>query len=170
MYTQIFKEILLDMEFDAQSIKDLASYCRTFYEDNNDELYIINLFERDYRAQTSIWWYTRECFTYQMLNRALRNLEADTIINMGFLIRDLHRQIEQLHKNRSVVIAGKLLSFTEDRVCRLLTSRKLRKTKGGLMSFNNFLSTSTTREVSLGFAKGALGKTRHGRHSVPNDH
>jgi tetratricopeptide (TPR) repeat protein len=33
------------------------------------------------------------------------------------------------------------------------------KTKGGLMSFNNFLSTSKEREVSLGFAKVALTKT-----------
>jgi hypothetical protein len=36
---------------------------------------------------------------------------------------------------------------------------KLQKTTGGLMSFNNFLSTSKVREVSLGFAQGVLGKT-----------
>jgi tetratricopeptide (TPR) repeat protein len=36
---------------------------------------------------------------------------------------------------------------------------KLRKTKGGLISFNNFLSTSKAREVSLEFAEGILGKT-----------
>ena len=28
MYTQLFKEILLDMEYDQQSIKDFTTYCR----------------------------------------------------------------------------------------------------------------------------------------------
>ena len=159
MYTQIFKEILLEMDFNAQAIKDLCVYCRPLYPGNVHELNVIKEFERIYRSQTSIWWYTRECFTYQMLNRALRNLEADTIINMGFLIRDLHHQIEQLHKKQVseyrgetfVVYRGQSLSNTD--------FEKLRETKGGLMSFNNFLSTSTKRDVSLGFAKNALGKT-----------
>ena len=36
---------------------------------------------------------------------------------------------------------------------------KLLKTKGGLISFNNFLSTTKNREVSLSFAQVALTKT-----------
>ncbi|CAF1162907.1 unnamed protein product [Didymodactylos carnosus] len=100
MYTQIFKEILLEMEYNKQAITDMAKYCRGLYQNNMRELNIINEFERDYNPKTPIWWYTRECFTYQMLNRALRNLEGDTIINMGFFICDLHRQIEKLHKKQ----------------------------------------------------------------------
>ena len=83
MYTQIFKEILLDMEHDPQVIKDLANYCRALHENNVNELMIIDEFEQNYRSKSAIWWYTRECFTYQMLNRALRTLEGDTIINIG---------------------------------------------------------------------------------------
>jgi hypothetical protein len=44
-----------------------------------------------------IWWYTRECFTYSMLNKALRTQDIEIIIKMGFFIRDLLRQIQQLH-------------------------------------------------------------------------
>jgi hypothetical protein len=54
MYTQIFKEILLDMEQDPQAIKDLAAYCRKLYNDNVRQLTIIEEFERDYRPQSSI--------------------------------------------------------------------------------------------------------------------
>ena len=159
MYTQIFKEILLEIEYDDQIIKDLVKYCSKLYNHNSHELNIINEFGRDYRPKLSIWWYTRECFTYQMLNRALRTLEADTIINMGFFIRDLHQQIKELHQKQVSNYGGK--SFIVYRGQGLSTTdfEKLRKTKGGLMSFNNFLSTSKTRDVSLGFAKGALGKT-----------
>jgi len=36
--------------------------------------------------------------------------------------------------------------------------KKLKKSIGGLLSFNNFLSTSTNRHVSLGFAEHSLNK------------
>jgi tetratricopeptide (TPR) repeat protein len=159
MYTQIFKEILFEMKHDDKSITDLATYCRELHKDNTTELNIIGEFERNYESKSSIWWYTRECFTYQMLNRALRTLEGDTIINMGFFIHDLHEQIQQLYQKQVGGYHGK--SFTVYRGQGLLKTdfEKLMKTKGGLMSFNNFLSTSTKREVSLVFAKDALTKT-----------
>jgi hypothetical protein len=97
MYTQIFKEILFELEYNEQCFEELVNYCREQYDGNIDELNIINQFARDYRPDSSIWWYTRECFTYQMLNRALRTLESDIIMKMGFFIRDLHHQIEKLH-------------------------------------------------------------------------
>jgi hypothetical protein len=106
MYTQIFKEILLEMKHEPQAIKDFAVYCRKLHNDNVRQLLIINEFERDYRPESSIWWYTRVCFTYDMLNRALRTLEGDIIINMGFFIHDLHRQIEGLHKKQVSTYKG----------------------------------------------------------------
>jgi tetratricopeptide (TPR) repeat protein len=86
-------------------------------------------------------------------------LEGDTIINMGFFIHDLHKQIQQLYQKQVADYRGK--SFIVYRGQGLLKTdfEKLMKTKGGLMSFNNFLSTSEEREVSLGFAKNALTKT-----------
>jgi tetratricopeptide (TPR) repeat protein len=159
MYNQIYKEILREMEHNAQSIKDLASYCRNLYNNTPSELNIINEFEHDYRPKSSIWWYTRECFMYQMLNRALRILEVDTIINMGFFIRDLHLQIEKLHKKQVSNYRGKPFIVFRGQSLSTTDFEKLRKTKGGLMFFNNFLSASKTPDVSLEFAKGALGKT-----------
>jgi tetratricopeptide (TPR) repeat protein len=74
---------------------------------------------------------------------------------MGFFIGDLHRHIEQLHKEQ---FADSHKSFTVYRGQGLskVDFEQLTKTKGGLMSFNNFLSTSKDREVSLKFARRAL--------------
>ena len=159
MYTQIFKEILLEMKHDVQAIKDLAVYWRESYTGNISQLNIIDTFERDYCPEISIWWYTRECFTYKILNQALRNLEGDIIIHMGFFIHDLHQQIEKLHKEQINNYCGK--SFIVYRGQGLLTSafEKLQKTKGGLMSFNNFLSTAKNREISLTFAESNSAAT-----------
>ncbi|CAF0862067.1 unnamed protein product [Adineta steineri] len=102
MYTQLFKEILVDIRYDRTAIKDLVSYCREDFSGNSIELQVINEFERDYRPEKAIWWYTRECFTYKMLNQALRIMNADIIINMGFFLRDVHQQIQQLHEQQVV--------------------------------------------------------------------
>ncbi|CAF1130426.1 unnamed protein product [Adineta steineri] len=150
MYTQIFKEILLEMEHDHnQAVKVLSLYSRKFYQDNIDE------FEHNYRQEKAIWWYTRGCFTSEMLNRALRTLDADTIINMGFFINDLHEQINQLHKQQLPNYHGEPLVVYRGQGLSNTDFDKLKKTKGGLMSFDSFLSTTNDRNVSFMYADSA---------------
>ena len=72
--------------------KQSSRFVAKTYQGNPSELKVVEEFGRDYRPHTAVWWYTRECFTYQMLNRALRCLEGDIIVDMGFFIHDLHRQ------------------------------------------------------------------------------
>jgi tetratricopeptide (TPR) repeat protein len=157
MYTQIMKEILLTIKFQQKHLHEYVDYCRAAFDDNEEELNNVDMFRRKYRDKTPIWWYTYECFLYPMLNLALRMSDVDIIIKMGFFINDLHRQIETLHKEQLggyqaggtfIVYRGQSLSKTN--------FDQLTNTKGGLMSFNNFLSTSKDRNVSFGFACNAL--------------
>ena len=95
-----------------------------------------------------------------MLNRALRTMEVDLIIQLGFFLRDLHEYITQLHSEQYprseqtepfVVYRGQGLSHAD--------FDQLKKTKGGLLSFNNFLSTSRNHQVSLNFARDVLDQS-----------
>ncbi|CAF4207606.1 unnamed protein product, partial [Adineta steineri] len=97
MYTQILKEILLDMKHDEKAIKQFTAYCR--HRDCGSAKNI-DYFEKKYQSQSPVWWYTSPSFIYSMLNYALRSMEDDTIINMGFFIHDLHQQIQQLHQQQ----------------------------------------------------------------------
>jgi hypothetical protein len=65
-----------------------------------------------------------------MLNRALRLMNVDIIIKMGFFI-DHHSA------NSFTVYRGQDMSKVD--------FEQMVKTKGGLISFNNFLSTSKRR-------------------------
>ncbi|CAF1193709.1 unnamed protein product [Adineta ricciae] len=149
MYTQILKEILLEIEYNDQSFRELIDYLRELFDENDPEMQLIAKFEKDYYSQTPIWWYTYPCFIYSILNQALRTHETHTIIKMGIFIRDLHRQIEQLHLDQSA--DEQMQSFIVYRSQGLSKSDfdKMMKTKGGLMSFNSFLSTSKERDVAL---------------------
>ena len=78
-------------------MKDLTDHCRQVHANNSDALYAIAEFEQKHSEHALIWWYSCEFFLYKMLNRTLRTLEVDIIIFLGFFIRDLCRQIKQLH-------------------------------------------------------------------------
>ncbi|CAF0990214.1 unnamed protein product [Adineta steineri] len=154
IHIKIFKDILLEREhYQKQAIEILAVYCCNLYSGNINELNVIDEFKSDYDPKHAIWWYTRECFIYQTLNRVLRTLDADIIVRIGFFIHDLHQQIDQLHKQQLPNYRGK--TFIVYRGQGLLKSHfdKLRETEGGLMAFNNFLSTSMNKDVSLDLAE-----------------
>ncbi|CAF0898279.1 unnamed protein product [Adineta steineri] len=154
MYTQIIKEILLTIKFELRHMQDYINYCCDVFSDNKKQIENIKRLEDQYHNKTPIYWYTCDMFLYPMLNRALRLMDGDIITNMGFFIGDLHRQIEQLHQKQ---YAGTTAAdtFTVYRGQGLSTRdfEQMMKTKGGLISFNSFLSTSKDREVSYAFAE-----------------
>ncbi|CAF1413846.1 unnamed protein product [Rotaria sp. Silwood1] len=134
MYTQLLKEALLEIEDDDKtSIKDLAEYCREQDDIPEDQ---IKQIEREYHKHTPIWWYTAETFIYSTLNRGLRVMDVDIIMKL-----ELNREQEHGTQKHFQVFRGQGLSLED--------FAKMKKTKGGLMSFNNFLSTSRNRQISL---------------------
>jgi tetratricopeptide (TPR) repeat protein len=152
MYTQLLKDILLKMEHGKEAIRKFVEYCCLQYKDSRRELQTIEEFEQKYPDPSSIWWYTRECFTYWMLNKALRTQDVEVIIKMGFFAGDLHRQIERLysesnnHHRRTVYRGQGMLNSA---------FAKMSRSKNGILSFNNFLSTSPDQDVAQAFAESA---------------
>ena len=157
MYTQILKEILLTIDFEEKHIRDFLAYCREQFIGNSYVLENVTKFESEYHCNKSIWWYTYNCFLHSMLNKALRIMELDVVIKMGFFIRDLHNNIAKLHSEQYVGKYG-LKPFTVYRGQCLSSTvfNRLIKTRDGLLSFNNFLSTSRDKHVSLKFIHRAI--------------
>ena len=157
MYTQIMKEILLTIDFEQQHIAEFIQHCRQALGGNPKQLKLVDQLAEKYRKETPIWWYTLESFLYPMLNRALRTMDADLMVKLGFFISDLHRQIEELHREE-FGSAGSNQKFTVYRGQGMEKAEfeKMLASKGGLISFNCFLSTSRADQISLRFAERAL--------------
>jgi tetratricopeptide (TPR) repeat protein len=84
-------------------------------------------------------------------------MDVNTIIKMGFFIADLHRHIKQLHSEQfGGHHSDKTFTVYRGQVMSKEGFGQLRKRQGGLMSFNNFLSTSKDRQISLQFAYQAV--------------
>jgi tetratricopeptide (TPR) repeat protein len=153
MHTQMLKEILLTINFEQKHIQEFLKYCREQFASNSTGLRNVDKLQEEYCLHKPIWWYTSDGFLYSMLNRALRIMEVDLIIKMGFFVRDLHNHIAALHSEQYrgqthsdsfTLYRGQGLSPTD--------FDQLMETKGGLLSFNNFLSTSRDQAVSFAFA------------------
>ncbi|CAF0971946.1 unnamed protein product [Adineta ricciae] len=152
MYSQLLKEIFLDMPADINEKWDFINYCYDKYNENKSQLELIKEFEEKYNNQSSIWWYTRPCFIFEVLNHALRTQELCIILKMGFFLRDLHHQIERVHMemvnhNGFVVFRGQGMLHEE--------FDKVKNNKGGLLSFNHFLSTTLDAQVAQMFAESS---------------
>jgi hypothetical protein len=71
MYTQIIKEILLNIKFDKGHIKEFIQHCCVTFAKNDEQLIKVKEFERKYQQKSPIWWYTcqicisnaQSCFT-----------------------------------------------------------------------------------------------------------
>ena len=151
MYTQLLKEAILQIEDDdKKSLKQLAEYCRS--QEDIPENQIVEL-ETEYRSHTPIWWYTAERFLYSMLNRGLRLMDTEIIMKTGFFIRHLQKHMDKIHREQQAQhpITAEFTVFRGQGLSHEYFD-KMKKSKGSLMTFNNFLSTSLSREISIGFA------------------
>jgi tetratricopeptide (TPR) repeat protein len=158
MYTQILKDILLTIDFTREHIDQFLNYCREQFADSKTKLSVVKKIEDEYYDQSPIRWYTSDTFLYGMLNRALRLMDVEVIVKIGFFLRDVHQQLTRLHDEQFgepdmwdpfIVYRGQSLPTNE--------FNKLKSTKDGLLSFNNFLSTSFNRDVGKLYADNNLG-------------
>ncbi|CAF4405403.1 unnamed protein product, partial [Adineta steineri] len=153
MYSQLLKETLINIEYDENAKKDFIQFSRSQIDNlETDEMDIIEDIENNYEKYTPIWWYTRDCFIHKILNKALRTENIDILIKMAFFIRDLHQQIEQLYISQKhdsfIVYRGQGMT-----ICQF---EKILNCKSKLISFQNFLSTSRNKQISLNFARNAI--------------
>ena len=152
MYMLILKEIFLNADFEPKHFHDFIDYCRAKYCNNGTMLGKVTEFEQRYKMRDPISWYTDPSFIFSVLNEALRMINIDLIIKFDFFIRDLHQRITTLHAEQFGQYEWNLFNVYRGQVVPQKFFDKLRDAQGGLVSFNNFLSTSRKLEVSLMFA------------------
>ncbi|CAF1460008.1 unnamed protein product, partial [Rotaria sordida] len=161
MYTQLLKEIILEIDFDERNeISNLVEYARNEkeYVNNKEQRELIDEFAADYQKSIdenkAIRWYSRQCFTYQLVNKALRSLEVHALLKMGFFIRDVHRNIKKLHLEQSKTINASaptiITVYRGQTMSKADFERNIKQ--DGLVSFNNFLSTSEDRRVAVSYS------------------
>ena len=154
MWFQLFIEVLLRMHHKSTDRKELMDICRKSYKGNQQEMEIIDEFEKNYKSENAIWWYTRESCFYRMMNKALRVQDFDILFVLRFFITDIAKQIKSEYekfirtsdtRNIIRVYRGQVIANDELKL--------MKNSIGQFLSMNSFLSTSRDRSTALHFAR-----------------
>ncbi|CAF3345867.1 unnamed protein product [Rotaria sp. Silwood1] len=154
MWFQLFIEVLLRMYHQSNDRKELLDICKKSYTGNQQQMKIIEEFEKTYKGENAIWWYTRESCFYRMMNKALRVHDFDMLFAFRFFITDIAKQIKNKHEkfirtceNRNIihVYRGQIIGNEELELMENII--------GEFLSMNSFLSTSRDRSTTLHFAR-----------------
>ena len=142
------------MHHKSRDRKELLDICKKNYAGNHQEMEIIEEFEKNYKAENAIWWYTRESCFCRMMNKALRVQDFDTLFALRFFISDTVRQIKSEYEkfirtsdNRNIirVYRGQVIENDELKL--------MKNSIGEFLSMNSFLSTSRNLSTALNFAR-----------------
>ncbi|CAF1441293.1 unnamed protein product [Adineta steineri] len=152
-YIYLFKKNVFNNIDDRsyEQVNELTKYYREKYPYNHVMLKVLERFAQEYDQQKAIWWFTYACCLDPLLTQALRTLDTDTIDKVKFFLIDIHQQIEKLYREQSVDHHDSFIVYHSQG----LTDQdfeKLKQSKHGLISFNNFLLTSQNYELSFEIA------------------
>ena len=93
-----YMELLTD-DFESENSRDkMLMLCTAWYESNGVQMNQIRDFYSKYKPENAAKYYTKDCFLYRIVNKALRTLDLETINAFRFYIRDLSKQLEELYK------------------------------------------------------------------------
>lgn len=131
------KENSLDMD-------KFIHLCEEEYKDNKNELSIIHEFQQNYSSSRVLRWYTRQSFLFRMLNKALRTQNIDVLFLLRFFLYDIQQQLlKNQFSQPTHLYRAQLLTNDELQI--------LKRSIGGFITMNGFLSTTIDREVSLSY-------------------
>ncbi|CAF1575727.1 unnamed protein product, partial [Didymodactylos carnosus] len=163
-----FIRMLYRIDYPRSYFQKLILALRKYYEGKEEELKILDEFERTYTADRAIWWYTRNTFLYRLLNTALRQRNVEVVFLFGFYIKDMYDQMKSEHQNMKS-------KQTNDPVVTVYRGQQIAQVEMqeieegdpttslfGLEIFNDFhitinsfLSTSLNRSVAQTFLQSA---------------
>ncbi|CAF1113460.1 unnamed protein product [Rotaria sp. Silwood1] len=161
LWFQLLVDVLLRMTHTEDAKIELMKTWRENYIGNSSELHIIKEFERDYKQEKAVWWYTRQSSLYRILNKALREQSIDTIFAFRFFLTELSEQVTQLYyiyMNQLNLSNTKsndeyIIYVYRGQVIAKEELEQMQTSIGGFISINSFFSTSRSESKARDFAK-----------------
>ncbi|CAF3359991.1 unnamed protein product [Rotaria socialis] len=147
LYAILSKVILANMNSIKQ--QDMIDYCRMENKNKNHEK-LIDQLKNDYGQHNPVWWFTRDNFLREIINRALQLHDFLTLCMMSPFLNDLNDKLEQLYRQQ-LSSSSDLLHLYFSQSVSNDEFMKLRTNKNGLMCINEFLFANTDRNIPLMF-------------------
>ena len=93
-----FLDFLCSLPNSINYFQKLINYLNEYYKDNQRQLEKVKEFEKRYKSEDAIEWYTKDSFLYRLLNSALRRFDIQILFLFSFFIKDIEFQLKKEHE------------------------------------------------------------------------
>jgi tetratricopeptide (TPR) repeat protein len=146
---QIFHEVIGHLPRDAEAKQEMLTVCRQHYQDSETMLKTINDFDRTYRPDDCVQWYTQPTFVYRLINEALRQENIEKLYQFRYFIADLSRRLAQGCKTlkSQCQAEGKIILYRGTSLHKEELER-LKLMEGKFFATNDYWSSSHSHAVA----------------------
>ncbi|CAF2131972.1 unnamed protein product [Rotaria magnacalcarata] len=144
IFSQVLIDCILRIKSKEEDKKELITCCKQYYVGNCMEMNHLDEFEKNYSPDKVLWWYSRESFFYNVLNRALRNENIHIIFLFREFICDIYHQLKKYQVKTPITTYR----------CQLMSSDELKTLNasvGNFISVNSFFSSSASAKEARSF-------------------
>lgn len=156
LYGQLKREILYRLKFENNAKNEFIHFCRLHYTNNIEQSRMIDDFDTNYRPQKALWWLTRQCFIWRVLQRIQRTCEIDTLYKLGFLVKHAHTQLTIFQENNSSQSENVLIVYRGKTMFSDKFNTLVKNNSGSLLSFGNFFISHTDKQIGIDFVRRRL--------------
>ena len=149
LWFQRILAVLLDSDDRDKAKENFLEAYKRYFDGNRRKEEKIQLFENTYQSCDALQWYTRECFFFEVLNKALRTQDIDVLFSLRFFLQDMYEQLKFEYEKTSHQID--LLAY-RGQIISSMELQTIRENIGQLISLNSFISTTVEEETAQGFS------------------
>jgi hypothetical protein len=154
LWWKYFHQILQHIQPNNIDKEEFIAFAREVFQHDEFMMREIEEFESNYSSDKAINWYTRHSFAYYLVNKVLRTTKNfNNIFKLRFFLTDLISALKIVHStdndhiNSRIVYRGQSMKLEE--------VERFKSTVGNTICFNQFLSTSTDRNVAQVFTQSS---------------
>ncbi|CAF1133613.1 unnamed protein product [Didymodactylos carnosus] len=159
LWYQLLRDTLMNMNTHTDEAKqEMIDYCRLYYHNDIIRLKQIDEFEKTYHSSNAIQWYTKDCFAYRFVNKALRIENVEALYKLRYFIADIYKNIKEIFDENFEIYSEYFETFHFYRGLTLSENDilQIQNCIGKYVSTNGFLSTSRNKNVAELFAANVL--------------
>jgi len=156
-YQFIHLQSILHCLFNLHSTNqnDFIQYYREFSKGNENDLTLINQFNKSYTADRALQCYLQNTCISRLLTKALETVNIDQLFFFRFLLSDLQFQLDQCR-------CTSFIRTYRQQLLSKMNIQQIQGTIGGFISINSCLITNTQREKVI----GSSNETTNGHQQV----
>ncbi|CAF1259727.1 unnamed protein product [Didymodactylos carnosus] len=91
--------------------QEMIDYCRLYYHNDIIRLKQIGELEKTYHSSNAIQWYTKDCFAYRFVNKALRIENVEALYKLRYFIADIYKNIKEIFDENFEMYSEYLKTF-----------------------------------------------------------